>query len=156
MPSKAWKKATASSITSAPTTLATVRRKAWVATLTAFTMPAAGRRDHAEQPVVEEAGEAPGGVDEVEGVARRRGVDDDEVEVGALVQLVELLHRHVLLRARQGAGDVPVEAVVEDALACSGVDGVGRHEVVEGALGVEHQRPQLAGPVAVDAARACR
>ena len=32
------------------------------------------------------------------------------------VQLVELLHRHVLLRARERAGDVPVEAVLEDAL----------------------------------------
>ena len=59
MPSKAWKKATASSITSPPTTLATVRRNVWAATFTAFTMPRPGAGDHAEQAVVEEAGQPP-------------------------------------------------------------------------------------------------
>ena len=38
-------------------------------------------------------------------------------------------------------------------VALLGGGGVGDDEVVEGALGVEHQRPQLAGPVAVDAGR---
>ena len=47
---------------------------------------------------------------------RRRRVDDDQVVAALLVQLVELLHRHVLLRARERAGDVPVEAVLEDPL----------------------------------------
>ena len=47
---------------------------------------------------------------------RRRRVDDDQVEAAVVVQLVQLLHRHVLLRARQRAGDVAVEAVLEDAL----------------------------------------
>ncbi len=42
MPSKAWKNAMASSITSAPTTLATVRRNVCAATLTAFTIPRPG------------------------------------------------------------------------------------------------------------------
>ena len=43
---------------------------------------APGRRhEHAVEPVVEEAGEAAGGVEEVEGVARGRRVDDDQVEV---------------------------------------------------------------------------
>src|SRR3546814_5482649 len=45
------------------------------------------RGDHAEEPVVEEARQPPGGVDEVEGVAGRRRVDHHEVEVGLLVQL---------------------------------------------------------------------
>ena len=73
-----------------------------------------------------------------------------------LVQLVQLLHRHVLLRARERAGDVAVEAVAEDALGL-------RPDRVElratrssnVRLGVEHQRPQLARPVAVDLRRAC-
>ena len=72
---------------------------------------------HAEDAVVEEAEQAPGRVEEVERVAGRRRVDDDEVEVAVVVELVQLLHRHVLLRAAERAGDVAVEAVVEDALA---------------------------------------
>jgi hypothetical protein len=42
-------------------------------------------------------------------------VDHGEVEPAAVVELAQLLHRHVLLRAREGAGDVAVEAVLEDA-----------------------------------------
>ena len=71
----------ASSITSAPTTFDTVRRKACAATFTAFMMPRVGRHEQAEEAVVEEAGEPPRRVEEVEGVAGRRGVDHDEVEV---------------------------------------------------------------------------
>ena len=40
-------------------------------------------------------------VEEVERVPRRRRVDDDEVVVTGLVELVQPLHRHVLLRARR-------------------------------------------------------
>ena len=68
-----------------------------------------------------------------------------------VVQLVQLLHRHVLLRARQRAGDVAVEAVGEDALGLLGSDSAclaTRSSNVR--LGVEHQGPQLARPVAVD------
>ena len=57
-----------------------------------------------------------GRVEEVERVAGRRRVDDDEVEVAVVVELVELLHRHVFLRAAERAGHVAIEAVVEDAL----------------------------------------
>jgi hypothetical protein len=35
-----------------------------------------------------------------EGIARRGCVDDDELEAALFVELVQLLHRHVLLRAR--------------------------------------------------------
>ena len=63
-----------------------------------------------------------------------------------VVQLVELLHRHVLLRARQRAGDVAVEAVGQDALGLLGGLGVLDDQVVERGLGVEHQRPELARP----------
>ena len=150
-PRRRWKNAMASSITSPPTTLATVRRNVCAATFTAFITPRPGAVTMRNRRWSRKRVQAPRGVDEVEGVAGGRRVDDDEVEVGALVQLVELLHRHVLLRARQRAGDVAVEAVLEDARALLGGGGVGHHEVVEGALGVEHQRPQLARPVAVDA-----
>ena len=118
--------------------------------------PTRRRHEHAVEAVVEEAGEPARRVEEVERVARRRRVDHDEVEVVRDVQLVELLHRHVLLRARQRAGDVPVEAVAEDALGLLRVGRVRRHEIVERRLRVEHQRPQLARPVAVDLRRRVR
>ena len=50
---------------------------------------------------------------------------------------------------------VAVEAVGEDALGLLGRRGVAADEVVEGALGVEHERPQLAGPGPVDPAGPC-
>ena len=102
----------------------------------------AARRDHqhAEDAVVEQAGEATRRVEEVERVPGRRRVDDDEVEAAAVVQLVELLHRHVLLRARERAGDVAVEAVVEDAGGLLVVARVRLHQLVERGLGVEHER----------------
>jgi hypothetical protein len=42
MPSKAWKKASASAMTSAPTTFEIDRMSAWAATFTARTMPRVG------------------------------------------------------------------------------------------------------------------
>ena len=56
------------------------------------------------------------------------------------MELVELLHRHVLLRARERAGDVAVEAVVEDPFGLLVARRVARHELVERRLRVEHQR----------------
>ena len=81
IPSKAWKKAMASSITSAPTTLATVRRKAWAATFTAFTIPRPGDVIIRNRRWSRKRRQPARGVDEVEGVAGGRRVDDDEVEV---------------------------------------------------------------------------
>ena len=106
----------ASSNTSPPTTLVTVRTNAWAAHVHRLHDAPGRRHEDAVEAVVEEAGEAARGVEEVEGVAGRRRVDDDEVEVALVVELVELLRRHVLLRARERAGDVLVEAVGEDAL----------------------------------------
>ena len=83
-------------------------------------------------------------VEEVERVPGRRGVDDDEVEAAFLVQLVQLLHRHVFLRAAERARDVAIEAVVENALRLLGIGGVLGDEVVERRLRVEHQCVQLA------------
>jgi len=56
---------------------------------------------------------------------------------------VELLHRHVLLCARERAGDVAVDAVAEDAIADLRAGCVLRDQCVEGALGVEHHRVEL-------------
>ena len=89
-----------------------------------------------------------GRVEEVERVARRRRVDDDDVELLGVDELVELLHRHVLLGARQRAGQVLVERLAEDRLRLLGRAGVALDEVVEGPLGVEHQGVEVAGPVA--------
>ena len=85
-----------------------------------------------------------GRVEEVEGVARRRRVEDEQVVVAALVDLVELLHRHVLLRAGERARDLPVDPVVEDPLAGLLVGSVALDHLVEGRLRVEHHRPELA------------
>ena len=117
MPSKAWKNATASCTTSPPTTLRDRPQERLGGDVDRLQVGARRHHQQPEEPVVEEPGQPPGRVEEVEGVPRRRRVDDDEVEAALLVQLVELLHRHVLLRARQRAGDVAVEAVLEDALA---------------------------------------
>ena len=64
-------------------------------------------------------------------------------------QLVELLHGHVLLRARERAGEILVEPVGQDGLGLLRRPRVALHEVVERALRVEHQRVQVAGPVAL-------
>jgi hypothetical protein len=70
------------------------------------------------------------------------------------VQLVELLHGHVLLRAGQGGGEALVEAVGQDALRLLVVAGVAFDHLIEGAAHVQHHRvkaarlPQLRSPAA--------
>ena len=83
-------------------------------------------------------------VDEIERVARRWSVDDDEVVVPFVVQLVELLGCHVLLRSGERAGDAAVEGVREDAVGLFGGACVAPDEAVERRLRVEHQRGQPA------------
>jgi hypothetical protein len=63
------------------------------------------------------ADHALGRVEEVERVGGGRRVEHDEVVPGVVAQGVELLHRHVLGRARERAGDLLVDLVVEDAVA---------------------------------------
>ena len=85
-------------------------------------MYGAGRHEQQpEHPVLEEAVEPARRVQEVEGVPRRRRVHHDEVEAALLVQLVQLLHRHVLLGPRQRRGQVAVEAILEDPVGLLGV-----------------------------------
>ena len=66
-----------------------------------------------------------------------------------LVELAELLHRHVLLRARERARDGDVERVGQDLLGLLRA-GLASHHLVEGALHVQHHRVERA------ALRACR
>ena len=147
MPSNARKNATTSSITSEPTTL----RDRAQERLHGHAGDLEGRaRRHHQQPedaVVEQPHEPARRVEEVERVAGRWRVDDDEIEAAFVVQLVQLLHRHVLLRAAERAGDVAVEAVVEDALGLVRLGRVAGDEPVERRLRVEHQRREPAAPV---------
>jgi hypothetical protein len=109
--------------------------------------PEVGARRHHQQPedaVVEQPHEPSWRVEEVECVPGRRRVDDDEVVAPFVVQLVQLLHRHVFLRAAERAADVAVETVLEDALRLFLVRRVARDQPIERALGVEHQRRQPA------------
>ena len=91
---------------------------------------AGGQEQGPEEAVLEEPGEAAGGIEQVERVAGRRRVDHHHVEVARLDQLVELLHGHVLLGAREGTGQVLVEPVGQDPLglvrACGRRCGSGR------------------------------
>ncbi len=87
---------------------------------------------------VEEGLEAPRGFEEVDGVDGRRRVEDDEVVVPGVVEHDEVLHRHVLVGAREGGGGLGVKGVIEDALAVGGAGGVAADHLVEGGLGIEH------------------
>ena len=67
-----------------------------------------------------------------------------DVEAPGAVELVELGHRGELLRAGDRARELLVDAVGEDLVARALVGREALDELVEGALGVEHHRPQLA------------
>jgi hypothetical protein len=101
-----------------------------------------GVDQHVDEPAVEELEQALGRLEEVEGVLCGRGVDDDQVEAATFGQLVDLLHRGVLHAPCQRVRDVLIDRVREDPLTrlvalCEAV-----HQIVEGALHVEHHGPQ--------------
>ena len=83
-------------------------------------------------------------IKEVQRVARRRGVDDDQVPFVLGEKLTQLLHRHVLLRAGERRGDGLVELVVQNRFAAFG-SGVLDHHLVERPAHVEHHGVQFAG-----------
>ena len=83
-------------------------------------------------------------IQEVQRVARRRGVHDHQIPAVFGQQLAELFHRHVLLRAGQRGGNRLVKLVVQNRL-CAFGSGVLDHHLVEGAAHVEHHREELAG-----------
>jgi hypothetical protein len=96
-----------------------------------------GLQEEAKHARVEEGGEAIGGLEEVEGVAGGRGVEDHEVEAIVEREVEQLLHGHVLVAAREGARDLAVEPVLQDPVPGRRVRRVALDERVEGALGVE-------------------
>ena len=93
--------------------------------------PAGRQHQQAEQPVVEEPGEHAGRLEEVERVAGRRCVDDDEVEALVVMEQVQRLGRHVLLGAAQRRRHVAEERVGEDALGLGVVGRVAANDRVE-------------------------
>ena len=104
-----------------------------------------GDEEHLQRAPIEEAEQAPGRVEEVERVARRRRVEHDHVEVVLLVELVELRDRAQLVRARDGRRELAVDGVARGsprAPARSGARPATTSSKVR--LGVEHHRPQLA------------
>ena len=88
-------------------------------------------------------------VQEVQRRAGRRGVDDDQVPRVLGPQLAELLHRHVLLRAREAGRQRLVEGVLQDRLARSG-SACCDDDLVERPLHVEHHRVQRAAGRPID------
>ena len=102
-----------------------------------------GHDEPAQQARREEVGHALRRIEEVERVARRRRVHDDEVVLALAVDLVEPLHGDVVVGLHEAARDVLVERVGEDLLPRRRVGRVGADEVVPALLGVEHGRPQL-------------
>ena len=76
-----------------------------------------GAVKNCERARVDERGELLGRVDEVERVAGGRRVEHEQVVAALLVQLVELLHRHVLLRAGHRVRELLVDAVREHGVA---------------------------------------
>ena len=108
------------------------------------------RRQNLDEPAVQEGAEPVRRVQEVQRGAARRGVDHDQVPLAVRVQLAQLLHRHVLLRAGEARGQRLVEGVRHDLLGAALV-GVFEHDVVERALHVQHHRVQPAPGRCVDA-----
>jgi hypothetical protein len=102
------------------------------------------RHEPAQQPRGEELRHPPRRVEEVESLARGRRVDDDEVVLALGVDLVEPLHRDVLVPLGEAAADVLVDRVGEDPLCRRLVGRLPPHEGVPGLLGVEHRGEQRA------------
>jgi hypothetical protein len=92
------------------------------------------------------------GAEEVDGTPGRRGIHHDQVITTLLVELVELLDRHVLLGSRQRVAEILIEPAPQDCLSLGIIAGVMGDRGIEGRLRVQHQDPQLPGPCSVDSA----
>ena len=105
---------------------------------------AVGDDQPAQQARREEVGHALRRIEEVERVACRRGVDDDQVVGAGRVDLVEPFHGDVVVGLHEAGRDVLVQGIGQNGLARRRVGRVGPDQVVPALLGVEHGGPQLA------------
>ena len=92
--------------------------------------------EHVEDPVRR--------AEEVERVGGGRRIEHHHVEAARFVQLVHLLHRHVLEAARHRRGELLVEAVLQDLPGALGRGRLPLHQFVPGELQVEHHGVHLA------------
>jgi hypothetical protein len=109
-------------------------------------------QEPAQDAGVEEAHQPLRRLEEVQGMARGRGVEHHEVEALVPGKVEQLLHRHVLVAARQRRGDLLVEAIAEDAAPRGLVRRVALDQGVELPLGVEGHRPHAPALRGVEAA----
>src|SRR5262249_24043132 len=93
-----------------------------------------------EDARVEQPGEPARRIEEVDGVSRRRRVDDEQIVAALPGEPVDLLYRPVLGRSGEGAREVLVEAVLEDGARVRGGRREGEDELVERPLDVEQER----------------
>ena len=148
------KKTDRSSSRSMPVSLRITEKTTLVPRPTTRAASPVGARITCRAAAVEEAGEPVRRVEEVQGVARGRRVEDDDVAARIAMQLVELGDGGELLRAGHRAGQLAVDAVAQDVARGALVRRQQLDEVVERALRVELHRPQLAREVdALDAVR---
>src|SRR6202011_2165987 len=96
-----------------------------------------GAGQRLQGPALEEGAQPLRCLEEIERVARWRGIEDQEVEVVLLVELVELGHRAALLRTRNRGRELPVDAVGLDLLGSCWVGGDAVDQLVKRSLRVE-------------------
>ena len=101
-----------------------------------------GRRNVVHCAAAEERRQPAGRVEELDGIVGGRRVEHQQVVVAG-DELVELLDRGELLRARDGVRELAVDPVALDLLGTRGCRCDAVDQLVECALGVEHHRPQL-------------
>src|SRR4029453_1051920 len=97
-----------------------------------------------QQATAEELLHALRRVEEVQRVPGGWRVHDDQVVAAGRMQLVQALHRDVVMALDEAGGDVLVKGVDEDGVPSAIIRGVTTDEVVPRRLGVEHGRPELA------------
>ena len=144
IPENAWKNATESVSTSEPTTLPMARNSGWVAVEMILNPPLVGSIISLNTLWSRKRDSTPGASRKSRALRLGGRVDHDEVETFVVVELMQHLGRHVLLRSAQRTGDVLVERVRQDAVDLIGTLRVSADQAVEGRRSVEHHRPQLA------------
>src|SRR5579864_2550898 len=110
-----------------------------------------GAEGDAQRATVQETDDPRRRLQEIQGLAGRRGVEHDLPVAAGRGHLEQALDRHVLEDAAQAPREVLVEAVAQHAAARLRVGGIAFYQAVEGAAGVEQAGVQLAHGLEVDA-----